>query len=108
MGSEMCIRDRPITVIDDDAFEAAGGEVAGRMDGTDAAGVAAGSLSAGDAEINLIGSALPPAYQEYLHPFGMADHALSFMGHTMMCNALGFEQRRFVDGELVGTWGELR
>ncbi|AGB38719.1 M14 family zinc carboxypeptidase [Natronococcus occultus] len=100
--------DQPITVIDDDAFEAAGGEVAGRMDGTDAAGVAAGSLSAGDAEINLIGSALPPAYQEYLHPFGMADHALSFMGHTMMCNALGFEQRRFVEDELVGTWGELR
>ncbi|ELY56402.1 M14 family zinc carboxypeptidase [Natronococcus jeotgali] len=100
--------DQPITVIDDDAFEAAGGEVAGRMDGADAAGVAAGSLSAGDAEINLIGSALPPAFQEYLHPFGMADHALSFMGHTMMCNALGFEQRRFVDGELVGTWGELR
>ncbi|WP_331235978.1 M14 family zinc carboxypeptidase [Natronorarus salvus] len=100
--------DQPATVVDDDAFAAAGGDVAGRMSGDGVGGVAAGSLSAGDAEINLIGSALPPANQRELHPFGMADYAVSFMGHTMLCNALGFEQRRFVEGELVGTWGELR
>lgn len=104
--------DQPTTLIDDSAFEAAGGDVAGRMevDGStpDAAGVAAGSLAADDAEINLIGSVLPPANQRELHPFGMAEYAVSFMGHTMLCNALGFQQRRFVGGELVGTWGEIR
>lgn len=104
--------DQPTTLIDDSAFEAAGGDVAGRMevDGStpDAVGVAAGSLAADDAEINLIGSVLPPANQRELHPFGMADYAVSFMGHTMLCNALGFQQRRFVGGELVGTWGEVR
>ena len=111
--------DQPATIIDDEAFEDAGGDVAGRMQ-VDVSGspwsppeivdsgVGAGSLQAGDAEINLLGSVLPPANQRELHPFGMADYAVSFMGHTMLCNALGFQQRRFVQGELVGTWGEVR
>jgi hypothetical protein len=105
---------QPATILDDGAFEAAGGEVAGRMAGVlsdadgSASGVAAGSLSAGDSEINLLGSMLPPANQRELHPFGMADYAVSFMGHTMICNALGFQQRRFYEGELVGTWGDVR
>jgi len=109
--------DQPATVIDDDAFTAAGGDIAGRMQGIEESsegeevvgdGVAAGSLGAGDAEISLLGSILPPANQRELHPFGMADYAVSFMGHTMICNALGFQQRRFYEGELVGTWGEVR
>lgn len=108
--------DQPTTLIDDSAFEAAGGDVAGRMEigesnGGNAqgvSGVAAGSLSANGSKINLIGSVLPPANQRELHPFGMAEYAVSFMGHTLLCNALGFQQRRFVEGELVGTWGNVR
>jgi len=107
------VNDQPATIIDDEAFMAAGGDIAGRMQGIegsgqDEEGVAAGSLQAGAAEINLLGSVLPPANQRELHPFGMADYAVSFMGHTMICNALGFQQRRFYEGELVGTWGEVR
>lgn len=111
------VNDQPATVIDDGAFTAAGGEIAGRMQAIEESsgdeevvgdGVGAGSLQAGDAEINLLGSMLPPANQRELHPFGMADYAVSFMGHTMICNALGFQQRRFYEGELVGTWGEVR
>jgi hypothetical protein len=105
--------DSPATIIDDDAFEGAGGEIAGRMIGGSPwtpgpEGVAAGTLSAGDAEINVLGSVLPVANQRELHPFGMSDYAVSFMGHTLICNALGFEQHRYVDGDLVGVWGELR
>ncbi|MFD1514367.1 M14 family zinc carboxypeptidase [Halomarina rubra] len=102
------VNDQPATIVDDEAFTAAGGEVAGRMQTGGEEGVGAGSLRAGDAEINLLGSILPPANQQELHPFGMADYAVSFMGHTMLCNALGFQQRRFYEGELVGTWGEVR
>ncbi|WP_227379162.1 M14 family zinc carboxypeptidase [Haladaptatus halobius] len=98
--------DSPVWTVDTDAFTDAGGTIAGIL-GEDG-DVGAGLLSAGDAEINVIGSVLPPANQRELHPFGMADYTLSFMGHTLMCNALGFEQRRYVNGELVGTWGELR
>ncbi|WP_293029970.1 M14 family zinc carboxypeptidase [Natronococcus sp.] len=109
--------DSPATVIDEAAFEAAGGSVAGRMEQWEGPwdeeelvdeGVAAGSIEAGDGEITVLGSLLPPAQQTELHPFGMANYALSFMGHTLLCNALGFEQRRYYDGELIGTWGTVR
>ncbi|WP_226483112.1 M14 family metallopeptidase [Natrinema amylolyticum] len=96
--------DQPATIIDGDAFDAAGGRAAGTTGG----GVSAGTLAAGDAEINVLGSILPPAQQTVLHPFGMADYSLSFMGHTLVCNALGFEQRRYREGELVRTYGEIR
>ncbi|MFU8866889.1 MAG: peptidase M14, partial [Natronococcus sp.] len=97
--------DQPATVVDEDAFREASGEVAGTIGGE---GVGAGRLVADDAEITVLGSVLPPAQQTELHPFGMADYAVSFMGHTLLCNALGFQQRRYVDGELVGTYGEVR
>ncbi|MFC7231264.1 hypothetical protein ACFQMM_07290 [Saliphagus sp. GCM10025308] len=115
--------DSPAWTVDTAAFEAAGGSVAGELgqetyweqdeDGNweqiyVPGEVGAGTLSAGSAEINVIGSLLPPANQRELHPFGMADYTLSFMGYTLICNALGFEQRRYVDGDLVGMWGELR
>lgn len=98
--------DSDITTINIDTFESAGGTVAGTMGSSD--DVAAGTLTAGDSEISVLGSVLPPANQRELHPFGMADYAVTFMGHTLVCNALGFEQRRYVNGELVGTWGEVR
>lgn len=103
--------DQPATVIDPDAFDAAGGLFAGtiRGDPDDFAvvpgeqivgepGVGAGTFFVGDSTINVIGSLLPPAQQDVLHPFGMADYSLSFMGHTVLCNALGYVQHRFADG----------
>ncbi|SEQ69818.1 M14 family zinc carboxypeptidase [Natrinema salaciae] len=109
--------DQPSTTVERDAFEAAGGSVAGTLprwlidDGEPVPagyGVGAGILPAGDAEITVLGSVLPPARQTELHPFGLADYALSEMGHTLLCNALDFEQRRYVDGDLVRTVGERR
>jgi hypothetical protein len=95
--------DQPATVIDSTAFNQAGGETAGRMNGFD---VGLGRLTVDGATIDCIGSILPPAQQEdVLHPFGMADHAVSMMGYSVLCNALKFEQRRFVAGELVRTTG---
>ncbi|SEW28150.1 M14 family zinc carboxypeptidase [Natrinema salifodinae] len=96
--------DQPATVVDGDAFAAAGGQAAGTTGG----GVSVGTLAAGESEITVLGSILPPAQQTVLHPFGMADYSLSFMGHTLVCNALGFEQRRYREGELIRTYGEIR
>jgi hypothetical protein len=100
--------DQPAFVVDTDAFEGAGGEVAGTIEGPDDEGVGAGRLETNGSEVVVLGSILPPARQTELHPFGMADYSVSFMGHTLLCNALGFEQRRYVDGELVRTYGEIR
>ncbi len=38
----------------------------------------------------------------------MANYAVTFMGHTLLCNALGFEQHWYVNGDLIDVWGELR
>ena len=90
--------DAPMTLIDGDAFETAGGTVAGTTDGR----VGAGSIFTDDEAwqgIHAIGGLLPPANQTELHPFGLKNHVLSFFGHTVLTNALGFEQVRIVDGE---------
>ncbi|ELZ13471.1 peptidase M14 carboxypeptidase A [Halovivax asiaticus JCM 14624] len=98
--------DSPVRTVDADAFSGAGGSVAGSLGSS--GNVGAGELTVGDGRITVLGSVLPPANQHELHPFGLADYTLSFMGHTLLCNALGFQQRRYVDGELVGTWGDIR
>jgi hypothetical protein len=110
--------DQPATVVDPDAFDNAGGEMAGMIRGDPDAfgvepgeeiegnpGVGAGTFEAGDGTVTILGSILPPANQQQLHPFGMADYAVSFMGHTLLCNALGFVQRRLRDGDVVGSYG---
>ena len=49
---------------------------------------------------------LPPARQTNLHPFGMEDYSASYFNQTMLTNALGYRQRRSVNGEEVLTIGD--
>ncbi|WP_440009415.1 M14 family metallopeptidase [Halomicrococcus sp. SG-WS-1] len=99
----------PLTVVEPAAFTAAGGTVAGYTNETGGSGryVSAGSFTAGDGEIHVVGGLLPPAHQSSLHPFGMLDYTATFLGHTVLTNALGHRQLRYVDGELVATYGNL-
>ncbi|WP_336343636.1 M14 family zinc carboxypeptidase [Halalkalicoccus ordinarius] len=93
----------PVTLVEREAFEAAGGTVGAAMEregegeGESASGVAVGSLSHGDGEINVIGSLLPTARQSHLHPFGVLDHSTTMLGHALVTNALGHRRRRSVD-----------
>jgi hypothetical protein len=102
----------PLTVIAPEAFSSAGGSVAGySFDNPPGSSqrtryVAAGSFTDGNGGIHVIGGLLPPAMQSSLHPFGMLEYTTSFLGHTMLTNALGYQQRRFVNGERVTTFGE--
>lgn len=104
----------PMTLVSNDAFEAAGGAVAGRTDGA----VSAGTLCSGeytgtirdlieseDGTIHIIGGLFPPATQANLHPFGLLDYSHSFLGHTMLTNALGYVQKRSVGGDVVKVLG---
>lgn len=92
----------PMTLVDMDAFENAGGDIAGITDDQ----VSVGALERDDGEtgIQVIGSVLPPAHQRNLHPFGMLDYGIEFLGHTILLNALGYEQQRFVDGDQNDEW----
>lgn len=98
--------DTPATVVDIDAFRAAGGEVAGRLmtePDRDAVSdlVVAGSIHDDGTGVHVVGGLAPPAFQQQLHPFGMLDHSVTLLGYTTMANALGHVQRRVVDGEEV-------
>lgn len=99
----------PATVVDPDAFEEGDGRIAARTENE----VSVGTLGAtptetgdGSGGIQLIGTLVPPPGQRNLHPFGLLDYGVEFLGHTIMTNALGYEQYRFVDGEMTDLWRE--
>lgn len=104
----------PITVVDRTAFENAGGSAAGYCQQSvfapvpDDAPVAAGSFGDGrdDGAVHVIAGMLPPVRQTELHPFGMEDYAASYFTQTVLTNALGYRQHRFVDGNEVLTIGD--
>ena len=80
--------------------------VAGQTDGE----VAAGSIlrrEAGGTGVHVIGSLLPPSTQRNLHPFGLLDYGVTFLGYLLLTSALGFQQiRRTADnpeGEAFGA-----
>ena len=96
----------PMALLDPEAFDAAGGTVAGRTNEKIAAGSITPDRNTGTG-IHVIGSLLPPASQSNLHPFGLLDYTVAFLGHVMLTNALGYQQNRFVDGERVKTFGDV-
>ncbi|MFH5801454.1 M14 family zinc carboxypeptidase [Haladaptatus sp. CMAA 1911] len=101
------IANAPSTGVVPTAFENAGGTVAGITDGQQRL-VTAGSINRDDGTgIHVLGGMIPPAYQRVAHPFGMLEYTTTFLSHTVLTNALGFEQRRYVNGELVETFGTL-
>jgi hypothetical protein len=93
----------PMTLVGSDAFADAEGTIAATTDGL----VSAGTLGAESEEggsVQVVGSLLRPATQANLHPFGLHDYSVSFLGQTVLSNALGYRQERFVDGEVVETF----
>ena len=100
----------PVTVIDPAAFEDASGSIAGYSSSESSEQyVSAGSLAGNDdTGIHVIGGLLPAAEQSSLHPFGMLEYTVTFLGHTMLTNALGYQQVRLVDEEPVLRFGSLQ
>jgi hypothetical protein len=92
----------PMTLVDTATFEAASGQVAATTGEMVSLG-AFGSLEEGGVQV--VGGVLPPASQAGLHPFGLHDYAVSFLGQTVVANALGHTQRRLRDGEVIATFG---
>ena len=91
----------PMTLVDADAFEGAGGSIGSTTDNHVSVGALGDATESG---IKVIGSVLPPALQTNLHPFGMLDYGIEFLGHVIMMNALGYDQQRVVDGDVVDVW----
>ena len=105
----------PTYGVDPEAFEAAGGTVAGYthewvFDPDTPQWATLGTIPHEDdlrTGIHVIGGLLPPANQSEAHPFGLLDYSTSYFGHALLTNALGYEANRYVDGDRVRTLGEL-
>jgi hypothetical protein len=90
----------PNHLVSEAAFTAgpAVSSVAGRTGGA----VATGSLTHVPDDgtgIHVVGSLLPPASQADLHPFGLLDYTVSYLGYLVFTSALGFQQVRVVAGD---------
>jgi hypothetical protein len=93
----------PMFLLDEESLAAAGepatSTVAGRSENNDGegSGIAAASLTPDDSTgrgIHLVTSLLPPATQKNLHPFGLQNYTVTFLGYVMLTSALGWEQVR--------------
>ena len=87
------------------SLEAAGGTVASAVDGRVRLGTV--PTEGGRVGVHLLGSLLPPATQENLHPFGLLDHSLSRLGYLVLCNALGYRLSLSRNGQQVVTLGSV-
>jgi hypothetical protein len=86
----------PMDLLEEDAFtSAAAGEasIAGRTNSRVAAASVTESENSGRG-IHYIASLLPPATQANLHPFGLQNYTVTFLGNLLFTSALGFEQVR--------------
>ncbi|QLD86685.1 hypothetical protein HWV23_13420 [Natronomonas halophila] len=88
----------PMDLVSEAAFTGAATDdgvasIAGRTNSL----VAAGSITEAEDSgrgIHYISSLLPPAWQANLHPFGLQNYTVTFLGNILLTSALGFEQVR--------------
>lgn len=103
-GNAICDTDRcdaPIWIVDQTAWEAAGGTTAARTfvrlaeepeaDGVPAAGrvgVSLGELGVGDGRIRIAGALLPEPTEANHHPYGLSSYAVTPTGYQLLENLL--------------------
>ncbi|MEA2451468.1 MAG: hypothetical protein QOG04_178 [Actinomycetota bacterium] len=82
-----CIGDQcsPMTVVEQTAFEEAGGHTVGTTgDGL----VSVGEITLGQGDIRIVGGALPMPTEKYDHRYGLRDYAMTYTGLYIMENSL--------------------
>lgn len=71
--------------VDQGAWEEAGGFTAGTNGETSAI---YGEIEAGKGRIRILGALLPDPTEEYYHPFGLQNYAVTYTGYTLLQNML--------------------
>jgi PGF-CTERM protein len=95
----------PMHTVAEEPLQEAGATVASAVDGrVRLATVETGRTRVG---VHLLGSLLPPANQEQLHPFGLLDHSLTRFGYLLLCNALGYRLSLSRNGQVTATLGSV-
>ncbi len=79
----------PIWAVDQLEWERRGGRTAGI---TTADQVTLGELPLGSGVVRVIGALLPMPTEQYYHPFGLANYALTYTGYQVLDNALQWQR----------------
>jgi hypothetical protein len=72
--------------VDSTAWEAAGGTTTGTTGGE----TSYGELSLGEGRIRFLGALLPQPSEEFFHPYGLQNYAVTYTGYTLLQNMLGW------------------
>ena len=92
--------DSPNWIVDDEAWRAAGGTVAGRTvvresedpESDAVGGVSLGELRLGKGVIRIVGALLPDPTERNYHPFGLASYAVTYTGYQLFENAIAYRR----------------
>jgi hypothetical protein len=75
----------PVWAVDQSEWERLGGRTAGT---TSADEVTLGELALGRGVVRVVGALLPMPTEQYYHPFGLANYAVTYSGYQVLQNAL--------------------
>jgi hypothetical protein len=79
----------PVWSVDQIEWERLGGRTAGT---TTADQVTLGELSLGEGVVRIVGALVPMPTEQYYHPFGLANYAVTYSGYQVFLNALQWER----------------
>jgi hypothetical protein len=79
----------PVWGVDQIEWERLGGRTAGT---TTADQVTLGEMAVGDGVIRVVGALLPMPTEQFYHPFGLANYAVTYSGYQVLQNALQWER----------------
>jgi hypothetical protein len=79
----------PVWTVDQPVWEAAGGRTAGTIGANE---VGLGELAVGNGIVRIVGALLPMPTDDYYHPFGLADHAVTYTGYQVLQNTLQWQR----------------
>ena len=79
----------PVWAVDQIEWERLGGRTAGT---TTADEVTLGELRSGKGVVRVVGALLPMPTEQYYHPFGLANYAVTYSGYQVLQNALQWER----------------
>lgn len=79
----------PVWAVDQVEWERLGGRTAGT---TSADQVTLGELALGKGVVRVVGALLPMPTEQYYHPFGLANYAVTYSGYQVLQNALQWER----------------
>jgi hypothetical protein len=74
-----------------DAWLEAGGEAVGHLDAGDTSRTTYGEMPVGNGRVRFLGALLPQPTEDFYHPYGLQNYAVTYTGYTLLQNMLAYD-----------------